>query len=304
MIGFLGLCVDAGRLYIARNESQAYADSVALSAAMHLDETPAGIAAAKEAVATNGNRWNFGTSQFSGTVTEFAKSADGPWIENPEQTAGLSVVRVRTTLSAGLIFVPAFIGRTMQTVNASAVAGRTAQTGLAQSGFPFSPLAINAAEPAFGMVAGTNYTIRYDAAGKACDGDLASAAHLRNGPLHTAWGDASPGILSRRIVEGYQSPGDSLSIGKPLPGTAQPDEDITALQARIGQDGDSTSTTYAAYKANSTHNDRRVVTMPIQDEESTAVLGFGDFLLLPVTKGAPWCAAYIGAGAGQVRLLR
>ena len=51
------------------------ADSAALYAAQQLDGTTAGITAANSAVAANPNAWNFGTTAFTGTITEY--SADG-----------------------------------------------------------------------------------------------------------------------------------------------------------------------------------------------------------------------------------
>ena len=79
MIATLGLAVDAGRLYIVRNEIQAYTDSAALAAAMELDGTSGGISRAVSRVTNNTNRWNMGTTLFSGTQTEFASAAGGPW---------------------------------------------------------------------------------------------------------------------------------------------------------------------------------------------------------------------------------
>ena len=42
LIGVLALCVDLGRMYIAKNELQAYSDAAALSANRELDGTDAG----------------------------------------------------------------------------------------------------------------------------------------------------------------------------------------------------------------------------------------------------------------------
>src|SRR5947207_2932220 len=70
-----GLAVDIGRMYITKNEAQSYSDAAAVSAAMKLNGTAAGLAAADAAVDASPNSWNFGTTAFSGTVKEY--STDG-----------------------------------------------------------------------------------------------------------------------------------------------------------------------------------------------------------------------------------
>jgi uncharacterized membrane protein len=70
-----GLAVVVGRMYIAKNETQAYADSAALDAATKLDGSAAGIQAATAAVAASVNTWQFNTTTFTGTTVEF--STDG-----------------------------------------------------------------------------------------------------------------------------------------------------------------------------------------------------------------------------------
>src|SRR5579863_329217 len=78
LLGMLGLALDLGRVYIAKNETQTFADSAALAAAMALNG--ADFTAARNAVTGNTkNQWNLGTSIFtaSGNVTtiltEFAR---------------------------------------------------------------------------------------------------------------------------------------------------------------------------------------------------------------------------------------
>src|SRR2546425_12869943 len=75
IFGMAGLAVDIGRMYITKNEAQSYADSAALYAALQLDGKQDGVTNADTAVSNNVNKWNFGTSSFSGTTVEY--SADG-----------------------------------------------------------------------------------------------------------------------------------------------------------------------------------------------------------------------------------
>ena len=71
LLGMLGLAVDLGRLYIAKNEAQAFADAGALAAVKQLNGKSAGITAAKDAVTTlrTRNRWNMGTTAFTSSDT-------------------------------------------------------------------------------------------------------------------------------------------------------------------------------------------------------------------------------------------
>ena len=48
VFGIVGLAVDIGRMFIAKNETQVYCDAAALAGAMALDGTAAGINAGGE----------------------------------------------------------------------------------------------------------------------------------------------------------------------------------------------------------------------------------------------------------------
>jgi hypothetical protein len=127
MMGMLGLAVDLGRMYIARNEAQAHVDSAALEAALMLDGTDAGLEAARAAVAGNGNRWHLGNARFEKTRTEFSSSADGPWEAAPP-AAEVRFVRVRAEVAPPLYFVPVVSRERRGHVVAAAVAGQTPRT--------------------------------------------------------------------------------------------------------------------------------------------------------------------------------
>src|SRR5229473_674631 len=75
LFGAAGLAVDIGRMYITKNEAQTYSDAAAISASIELDGTADGFNRADAAVTASTNTWNFATTGFSGTVTEY--SADG-----------------------------------------------------------------------------------------------------------------------------------------------------------------------------------------------------------------------------------
>src|SRR5512140_3004937 len=93
LLAVVGMAFDMGRVYIARNEAQIFADAAAMTAAKQLDGTAAGLARARAMVAALPNRWNLGTENFTGVVTEF--STDGQqWDVEPKDTAGLQFARV------------------------------------------------------------------------------------------------------------------------------------------------------------------------------------------------------------------
>src|SRR5689334_15676447 len=100
LFGCAGLAFDIGRMYITKNEAQGYADAAAVAGALKLDGTAAGITASDAAVAASTNAWNFATSSFSGTVTEY--SADGltNWVTSGSATASTTkFVRVTATVN-------------------------------------------------------------------------------------------------------------------------------------------------------------------------------------------------------------
>ncbi len=127
MMGMLGLAVDLGHMFIARNEAQAHVDSAALEAALMLDGTDAGLEAARAAVEANGNRWRLGRARFEKTRTEFAASAEGPW-ETAPPAAEIRFVRVRAEVAPPLYFVPVVSRERRGHVVAGAVAGQTPRT--------------------------------------------------------------------------------------------------------------------------------------------------------------------------------
>jgi len=93
LLAVLGLAFDLGRVYIARNEAQIFADAAAMAAASKLDGTAAGIAQAHNAVEHLPGRWNLGTSEFKGIVVEF--SADGTkWEADPKDATAVKLARV------------------------------------------------------------------------------------------------------------------------------------------------------------------------------------------------------------------
>ena len=93
LLAVVGMAFDLGRIYIARNEAQIFADAASMAAAKQLDGTAAGLDRARAVVTALPNRWNLGTEDFKGVVVEF--SADGQqWEAEPKDLKALHYARV------------------------------------------------------------------------------------------------------------------------------------------------------------------------------------------------------------------
>jgi uncharacterized membrane protein len=78
LLGICGLAIDIGRMYIAKNEAQAYTDSAALAAARKLDGTSTGITNALTAVTTDTGKWRFDTMPFTNRHDPFRNVGEWP----------------------------------------------------------------------------------------------------------------------------------------------------------------------------------------------------------------------------------
>ncbi len=324
-IGFLGLSVDLGRMYIAKSEAQAYVDSAAMAAVLQLDGTTAGIARAIAAVSANTNTWNLETTNFSNPTVEFAQSSGGPWAASPNPAAGYAFARVQTTVGVGLYFMPVVVSNTIGNVGASAIAGQVPITTLREGLFPFSPFAHDSVGPNFGLTIGGNYTLRWASnprlgSGNVCPGDqfqgIIDIAQAQGGSERGFIEDTSASLIRATIEDDYQTVVRSIGDIVTMTGGTKQTE-LASLQDRINQDTDRTSQTFDDYVANGDGNGRRIVAVPINDGgtpvgtdlrivqiagfflHSTAAYGNGG--------GQAWCGEFIGAwvegmahrGAGQ-----
>jgi Flp pilus assembly protein TadG len=307
LFALLGVAVDMGRMFIIKHEAQVFTDSGALAAALVLDGTQAGAAEAAAAVSASTNKWNMGTQSFGSYTTTFANSASGPWLAAgsvPGNATGYTYVKVTAALTVPVYFIGVVTPITSTPINAMSVAAQVPDSTLYAGGFPFTPQAFagaSLANPTFGFTVGTQYTIRYPAnSGQpVCTGD--QGFHTGYNPTRGYWGDDSANVIRQRILDDYQS-GATITIGQAvdLTGGAKTTE-ATSVNDRSAQDGDQTSMSLAAYEANSSHNGRRLVNMPITDYSTGIALGYGTFLLLPSgsyghTGNDAWCAIYVGPG--------
>ena len=161
LIAVLGLAVDVGRMFIAKNETQTYCDSAALAAALALDGTTTGITNAKAAVTNSTNAWNFGTTGVGNGVVTFATSLAGPWDGNPNPAAGYNYARVNASVPLRLYFITIVVPLTTTNVTATGTAAQVSLTSFPRGLAPYTAVSTDPTPPNFGLVVGNSYDIQW-----------------------------------------------------------------------------------------------------------------------------------------------
>ena len=200
---------------------------------------------------------------------------------------------------------------------ASATAGQQPQSSISNGGLlPFAPDAHNQADTKnFGLTSGSEYTLKWGNGNTTtCAGDSGftppGSPPSEHGFVDIGEGNSNANVRTAITAGGYpnaNSSPSSISTGDSVGGVPgnRGTSIFNALQSRVNQDTDSTSTTYAQYKSLSTGNGRRVVTVIIAGTWSghganaaTPNLGFANFFLETAYSGTsgPICAIYIGPG--------
>lgn len=174
MFGMLGLTIDLGRVYISKNELQAFVDASSVAATLQLNGTQAGLVAADAAAASGPvgptgtyNGWNFDSAKVSTPVVSYSTTYGGTYYPSSSGSVDPAsrFVQVKATGNSPLYFLPIIpgIGNTLA-VGAVATAGLSSQTSMPGGGSngaaPFSPDAHNAASPNFGFTKGQLYTMK------------------------------------------------------------------------------------------------------------------------------------------------
>jgi Flp pilus assembly protein TadG len=331
LIAFLGLAVDMGRMFIAKNETQTYCDSAALAAALALDGTMTGITKAQSAVTNSSNTWNLDTTNVSNPTLTFATAIAGPWAASPNPATGYTYARVTATVPLKLYFLPIVVTQTTQNVASSATAAQIAVTSFPRGLSPYTAVSTNTTGPNFGLVVGNSYDIQwpqYNATKNGCGpstpdkcfvsppctGDSAASktAVVSNWGANTSgyWGSNSNSLIEQEILDVIQV--QALDVGtniKPVLSNGTKASEAGYLDERASRDTNTTDNTISAYLA-STHNGRRLLPTPIVDPldpTHTNVVGYGQFLLLANGPGMtnyytkttngndPFCAIYAGS---------
>jgi hypothetical protein len=354
VFGIVGLSLDIGRMFIAKNETQIYCDSAAVAGALALDGTGAGINMAESAIAATSNKWDFGTQSIANPLVTFATSATGPWVSRPNPATGYAYVQVAVTAPVSLYFLPVLIGQWTSNVTSAAVAGQVPTGSLSRGLSPYTAVSTDTSGPAFGLVVGRSYTIHwptYNGNRHGCgvgspdscfntppcsgdpNGSLSAVVANWGSQYHGYWGSNSNKDIAAAVMNNIQLA--PVTVGSNLdplltPGNKQ--SEAGYLDRRASQDGDTSDNTPGDYLANTRHNGRRLLPVPIVspvDPDRTIVIGFGQFLLLANGSpsdyynrsgngNSPYCAVYVGpfnigspgpgaggsTGASSVRLVR
>ncbi|MDQ6760809.1 MAG: pilus assembly protein TadG-related protein [Acidobacteriota bacterium] len=329
VLGAAGLAVDLGRVYIARNEVQAFADSAALAAALQLNGTSAGITAANLAVQSTPNKWNLGTQSVSNATVQFAvgSAANGnqpdaaSWTATPASGSNYRFVRVIAGADVPVMLAQAIGAQSTMHVAAVATGGQLMVTTYADGLLPFSPIAPNAADTVdYGFQTGQLFTLRYPSGGgqnkgNVCAGDV-NGSYWANLPAQDRgyWGSNSAAAIRGEIVDDTQVQPLTIGDNVPMVGGNKTTEG-SALETRVEEDSDPTSLTYQAYAQAGLGNGRRVFSVPVNSgSPDFAAISVRAFFLQAqgvysaVTGTTSICAEYIGTyvqgggvhiGAGQ-----
>jgi len=330
LIGVLGMAVDIGRMFIVKNETQAYCDSAALAAALALDGTTTGITNAQTAVTNSANTWNFDTTTISNPTVTFATTTAGPWVASPNPATGYIYARVAATVPLQLYFVSVVVSQTTQNVTSTATAGQIAITSFPRGLAPYSGVSTNTTGPNFGLVVGDSYDIQWPQFNSTrngcgpnnpdkcfnsppCSGETrtSEAAVVSNwGSSNSGyWGSTSNSTIEQEILDVIQL--QAVDVGtnvQPVLTNGNKASEAGYLDERASQDTDTTDNTVSSYLA-AVHNGRRLIPVPIMDPVDpthTNVIGYGQFLLMANGPGTsnyythttngndPFCAIYAG----------
>ncbi len=139
LMALAGLGIDIGRMYLIKNELQAFADAAALSAALRLDGTDQGIQGARKApgelaAGPNAMKWDMGTQPITEIAVSFAKGETAPdsksWQTEPGGAGDFHFIRVVASAPAPLIFLRVFqpLKADASLVAAASVAVKTPQS--------------------------------------------------------------------------------------------------------------------------------------------------------------------------------
>jgi len=325
LIGALGMAVDLGRAFIAKNETQAFCDAASLNATLYLDGTSNGITAAQTAVANTTNAWNLDSAKVANPQVDFATSGSGPWVSNPSPATGYIFTRVQASVALPLYFLPVVVNQFTMNVNTAAIAGQTPVTKFSRGLAPYTVVSTNTdPSQSYALQVGTQYSIQWPASNAnsfirpPCAGDVAGSATgsynavLANWPssVNGYWGSTSAVSVYQEVLDAIQASPISLNENIfSIMTSGDKKTEAKALDLRVQEDGDFTDNDLTAYLANPNHNGRRFIALPIVDPSNpstTTVLNFASFFLLSdgtanssyyfLNSGnQPFCAVFAGA---------
>jgi Flp pilus assembly protein TadG len=294
MVGMVGLALDLGRMYIAKNELQGFADAAALAAAFELDGTTQGITRAT-AVATTGpgptpNRWQYGSQAPTSVQVEFSNTSTGGW-QNGASIATAANYRFVRVIASGILpltLMQALQLGTSRMMRAAAVSGQGEDTTCGMGCAPFSPDAPNPALASWGFVPGQLYTMKWAPHGQRrsgtlgmCAGDEVAGtpdpAGSDRGYIDVGQGSGDSGLHNAIVNQDF--PATVMHLGDTIDVVTGEKEPGSAIGNRNAQDADIASATYAAYLARNTGNGRRLIHVPINNPATNQIIGFATFFM-------------------------
>jgi len=322
LIGALGMAVDVGRAFIAKNETQAFCDAASMAAVLKMDGTSTGISNARTAVANTTNAWNMDTARVSNPTVDFGTTASGPWNTNPAPATGYTYARVQATVPLPFYFAPLITGSLTQNVYSVAIAAQIPITSFSRGLAPYTVVSTTPAATDFGLVLGNQYDIQWPAQNNSgtgfvrppCSGDPAASVAAVQADWGSStsgyWGATANSTIYQEVLDNTQV--TQISIGEnisPVLTSGQKNAQATALDTRVQEDGDYTNNSLSSYLNNTAHNGRRLIALPVVDPTSTSsttVIGYAAFFLLSNgnansnyyasgTGNDPFCAVYAGS---------
>jgi Flp pilus assembly protein TadG len=320
LLGMLGLALDLGRTFIAKNEAQAFTDAAALAAVSRLNGTSAGVTAAQAAVTNSTNRWNFATQVFSSVTTEFSTDTV-TWTNAAASPAGVKYVRVTAPNNSVAMSVIRAIPGTPASIPvwARSTAGVLLGTSFGQGVFPFAPIAHDLTDTAnYGYHKGDVLTLLWPSSvGSngpvkmnnlcASDQNQTALAAVQAGTTADRGyiQDTSASSIAAAIQDDHMDYTVTLGLPVARNGGVKTTDVYQSLQNRVSQDTLPNTPNYDTYIANHDATPlRRVVIVPIiNDVVNNVVMMFAYVFLPPDQPHNPndaKCATYIGKADAPV----
>ena len=237
------------------------------------------------------------------------------------RATGYTFARVQATVALPFYFAPVVTGSLTQNVYSVSIAAQIPITSFTRGLAPYTVVSTTPAAANFGLVLGNQYDIQWPAANATgfirppCSGEPAAslAAVQANWGSSTSgyWGANASSTIYQEVLDNTQVA--QISIGENIFSILTPGDkktQATALDTRVQEDGDYTTTTsLSSYLNNTAHNGRRLIALPVVDPMSTTnttVLGWAAFFLLSNgnansnyyasgTGNDPFCAVYAGS---------
>jgi hypothetical protein len=304
MFGMLGLTTDLGRVYIVKNELQAFVDASSVAAALQLNGSQAGLTAADAAAASGPpgpagtyNGWHFDSVKVPTPSVSYSTTYGGSYFSSSSGSVDPEArfVQVQATASSPIYFLTIIPGiGTSLAVSALATAGLSSQTSLPAGGTdgaaPFSPDAHNATSANFGFTKGQLYTLRMTPpghGGATCAGDSGWTdpnPPQDRGYVNFGQGNGNPGIGD--VLDNNITYGLNVTPKVDIPWVPGQKHVGPFIQTRFNQDTNTNQTeTYAQYMSDGTGNGRRIMIVPVNDPVQSSIdgaayiIGFAAFFL-------------------------